>query len=358
MKFIERQKLTRLEKSINRRLNETTATNADTDAQRQQLQEQLKSIALDQLYIAFYPPDLKYMSLFTNGMNRAVDDARGQKRRRDVWKRIREGLLLADDDDGDSDVWKEAKSWVNLEVAKRALMEMDEDTYPNAPGLAVATGGEKSVKTKKKVEKEVEKSKTDNRFVFSKEVDGMFAESTTGLDYEEKLTMDDDGSDDSSSSSDDSLDDADPLKGFDGKAGVKKDSSSSSSSEDEAKDPKSDKVTKQDSSSSSSDSDSSDSESETAPKKSNAPNIKSTNEDEKADNDSDEESEDDFFASEKISAAEAFKQAEKSQHSHRETNDHYYQNKKGDKSKGFSTQNQTKREFRNFQHRKKRSRLG
>ena len=39
---------------------------------------------MDQLYIAFYPSDIKYMALFTNGMNRVVDDDRGRLRRQKV----------------------------------------------------------------------------------------------------------------------------------------------------------------------------------------------------------------------------------------------------------------------------------
>ena len=48
---------------------------------------------MDQLYIAFFPTNMKYMALFTNGMNRVVDDERGQKRRKAAWNVIREGLM-------------------------------------------------------------------------------------------------------------------------------------------------------------------------------------------------------------------------------------------------------------------------
>ena len=366
MKFIERQKLTRLEKTVNRQLSAIKEQSTPDTAEVLQLQEQLKVIALDQLYVAFYPSDVKYMSLFTNGMIRAVDDERGQKRRKEIWKRIREGLL-GDSKDSET-MLADAKSWVNLDAAKKALLEIDENTYPNAPELLKKIPGNSDhLMTKIKASKQSKNGKeskpaSDNRFVLSKEIDGMFTESTSGLDYEEKLAMDQDGSDRSSTSSGDSSDDdaADPLKEFGAKTAKTKDkdsSSSSSSSDDEAEKTKPGKAAKGDSSSSSSGSDSSDSDSEAGPKKSNS--IMQSNQYDKDNEQSDVESEDDFFASEKISAAEVFKQAENQQHKKNSTDDHhYYQSRKGDKSKGFATQNQTKREFRNFQHRKKRSKLG
>lgn len=358
MKFIERQKLTRLEKSVNRQLSAIKEQSTPDPTELLQLQVQLKVIALDQLYVAFYPSDAKYMSLFTNGMTRAVDDERGQKRRKEIWKRIREGLL------GDSKDSKamlaNAKSWVNLDAAKKALLEIDEKTYPNAPEVLkklTRNGRQSKVKpAKSKQTNNEKKSKpaSDNRFILSKEIDEMFVESTSGLDYEEKLAMDQDDSDSSSTNSHLSSDDADPLKEFDAKTGKSKDKDSSSSDDEEEQTPHG-IAAKEDSLSSSS---SSSSDSEADPKKNNSI-VHSSQNDNKVNEQSDaESSEDDFFASEKISAAQVFKQAENQQYKKHSTDDHYYQSRKGDKSKGFTTQNQTKREFRNFQHRKKRSKLG
>eukprot|EP00581_Thalassiosira_minuscula_P000439 CAMPEP_0183743876 /NCGR_PEP_ID=MMETSP0737-20130205/65441_1 /TAXON_ID=385413 /ORGANISM="Thalassiosira miniscula, Strain CCMP1093" /LENGTH=376 /DNA_ID=CAMNT_0025979505 /DNA_START=98 /DNA_END=1225 /DNA_ORIENTATION=- len=128
VKFIERQKLTRLEKSIKRQLHQlqqlqqqneettttTTTTNNTQKIKITELQKQLQSIAMDQLYIAFYPTNIKYMALFqTNNPSgkkyeRIVDDERGAQRRKHVWRTIREGLLKElqhqhpqDDDDGE-----------------------------------------------------------------------------------------------------------------------------------------------------------------------------------------------------------------------------------------------------------------
>jgi hypothetical protein len=364
VKFIERQKLTRLEKSVNRQLSAIKEQSTPDPTELLQLQEQLKVIALDQLYVAFYPSDAKYMSLFTNGMTRAVDDERGQKRRKEIWKRIREGLL------GDSKDSKamlaDAKSWVNLDVAKKAILEIDENTYPNAPEVLKKITGNglqskvKPAKSKQTNNEKKSKPASDNRFILSKEIDEMFVESTSGLDYEEKLAMYQDDSDSSSTNSHLSSDDADPLKEFDAKTGKSKNKDSSSSSDDdEEEQTPHGKAAKEDSlSSSSSSSNSSDSDSEADPKENNSIVHISQN-DNKVNEQSDaESSEDDFFASEKISAAQVFKQAENQQYKKHGTDDHYYQSRKGDKSKGFTTQNQTKREFRNFQHRKKRSKLG
>lgn len=364
MKFIERQKLTRLEKSIKRQITDLKEQSTDSgrDAQIHKLQEQIKSVALDQLYIAFYPADLKYMSLFTNGMDRVVDDERGQKRRKEVWTRIRQNLLSDLNQDNCDGKLLDTKTWINLDAAKRALLEMDEDTYPNASiqnNAGTATNRKSKVSVgKRKPTDDVgpSNSTTDNRFVLSKEIDGMFQESTTGTDYENRLLEDDvrseDDSDSSSDSSDDSSDDADPLKGVD-KNKREENYCNSDNNVELAQSGKDDE--EESSSSSSVDSDSS-SESEVVTSNENISDNKLANLKD-SESSSDEESKDDFFATEKVSAEEVFAQAEEKHYKHHDDESQHYSRKK-DKSKGFSTQNQTKREFRNFQHRKKRSRLG
>ncbi|KAL3771382.1 hypothetical protein ACHAWU_004655 [Discostella pseudostelligera] len=292
VKFIERQKITRLEKSLKRQLQQilleqqnqqrtndseeakssaTTSTSIDREQTQQQislLQQQLQSIAMDQLYIAFFPTNMKYMALFTNGMNRVVDDERGQKRRKAVWNVIREGLLAessaepmeeqermqqmkshdgsgssssssgsrSDDDsssvpsdDSDSEIENESdkkagtsadksmkepnnkfslkntKTWVNLDEAKRALLSMPVDTYPNDPSIVVTASASGSALSKQhknnapKNENEAKRSlastelnsnkgknatakASDSRFELSKGLDGLFHESTTGQD--------------------------------------------------------------------------------------------------------------------------------------------------------------------------------
>ena len=320
---------------------------------------------------------MKYMSLFTATEWATEDDTTDRKRRREVWDRIRTSLLSVRED---KKMFNDVKHWVNLDVAKKALLEMDEDMYPKAPTLlkrdAAAASGDhesqvKAVQNSKETTN-IKKSTPDDRFVLSKGVDEMFFESTTGNDYQQKLSAgNDNGSDDEDStesspdsSIDTSLDDADPLKGFGDDKNARRISSkeencrangsSSSSSEDETGQSGSkNKMEPKCSSSFSSDEESSSSESATQQKQSSKPSLSNKN-DTDTDSDNDDGSEDDFFTTDKVSAEEVFAQAEGQQHKNM---DHYSLKKGPDKSKGFSTQNQTKREFRNFQQKKKRSRL-
>lgn len=403
VKFIERQKVTRLEKSVRRELQKLKEEHStDNDEARQEkiakLQAQLNATAMDQLYIAFYPADVKYMSLFTNGMQRAVDDERGQKRRKNIWNRIREGLLndrknenvdgIADEEDGAKKKVQldNAKNWINLDAAKKALLSMPEDTYPNAPSLLPIVSHQRQQSMGKQAKRESTEGKSaakatasDDRFVFSKELDGLFHESTTGDDYEKEVEVqdairngiDDDDSKDSDVSSDSdesdssSEDDADPLKGYaESKVSSSDRKGPSSDDEDKVEISTNKKAADEEvssSSSSSDDSDSSDSDSEAAPSntKGNADTTSSIQKREDDEEEDDDDDQDDFFTTEKVSTEEVFAQAQKQQHKERAADDNYtYQKKRSDKSKGFATQNQTKREFRNFQHRKKRSKFG
>ena len=381
MKFIERQKLTRLEKSVSRQLNELQGSNSEE--QTAALQRQLQSIAMDQLYIAFYPSNVKYMALFTNGNERVVDDERGKKRRRDVWNQIRRGLLSDLKADGSSaaDVAEEkrlrldSKKWVNFEAAKAALLSMPEDTYPNAD--VVSTGGPATVKTSKskrqkstkksdkvdtKAGKQESKASGDSRFALSKELDGMFAESTTGNDFQEKLG-DNSNSSSASSSEDDSSseDEADPLKDFDGNnhainanrasAATENNSSSSSASSSSSSD-------------SDSDSDSSSDSSDEEPSKGSIMAKDDVAIRDVADDDGDDDSEDDFFASSTaLSATDAFARAQADQEKNRRRNGRdesmsYGRGGRPDKSAGFKSQNQSRREYRAYQQRSKRQKFG
>jgi hypothetical protein len=458
VKFIERQKLTRLQKSIKRQLQQaiqaqsTNATN-DKRQQRQQkqisnLEKQLQSIAMDQLYIAFYPTDLKYMALFTNGMNRVVDDERGRARRQKVWNTIREGLLeeikttttittdknneddagndsgndsssvpSSDSDDSDVEDVKpvkqqkkqkkkplliQTKKWINLDDAKRVLLSMLVDTYPNstsysttdtAPAVttmtknimsnAVTDGKEDATTSSNKQQSTVvttaatavTKTISDSRFALSNDLNKLFPESTTGDDYhalgskkEEMDSIDnsnDNRSDRSDSSSDE--DDADPLLDFNNaKSSVRNvapPSSSSSSSSDDSSD----------------DSDSSDnsldSDSNAVPSSSSFPskkNMTSNNADviNKRHTDKckevDEKVDDDFFATATTtttSTEDIFSQVQnQGSRSGKTYENNVNTNKgggggKGDKSRGFKTQKQSKKGYASFQNRNKRQKF-
>ena len=476
VKFIERQKLTRLEKTVKRQLGQLLEQPNDNQTQQQitQLERQLQSIAMDQLYIAFFPTNMKYMALFTNGMDRVVDDERGRKRRCGVWNSIREGLMhelkqgdgdddknAGDDDEGDSgndsssvpssdseseegnndrDKRKacgiattvqmklrlaDAKKWVNLDDAKKALLSMPEDTYPNATYLSSDTasssslipkvnkpGRQASVKkdsnrnnrkalldteSSNNAVKTTTETSSDSRFTLSRDFDELFEQSTRGDDYHMELKLkvdcnakdviDSDGGDedgDSDSSSDD--DEADPLRGY-----AKKNVTSFTTNSrrgDESSSPSS-------SSSSSSSDDSSDSESsDSSGSNSNAvlSNLTTKINDNKqthvnvqhgADaedvndhNDEGADNQDSFFAvNDGVTTEDIFTQVQnqkkwnpsrsingastRKSFNIRESDEitpHDYQkrNRKPDKSRGFKTQNQSKREYASFQHCKKR----
>ena len=106
---------------------------------------------------------------------------------------------------------KNAEKWVNLDEAKKALLSLPADTYPNAPsassGKSVVvmptTLGSTLSKNQQRNEakrlsastelnsnsndKKVAAKVFDSRFELSKGLDGLFHESTTGDDYREEL---------------------------------------------------------------------------------------------------------------------------------------------------------------------------
>ena len=445
MKFIERQKLTRLEKSIKRQIHqlESSQSTSSNEQQIAELQKQLQSIAIDQLYISFYPTNLKYIALFTgnNGYERVIDiDNKSKLKRKSVWDCIRKSLVdelnqkkkieiegvgkeegeesdgdsssvpSSDSDDSDSDEEEKTtnnnkkkiqlsniKSWVNIEAAKQALLNMPEDTYPNATASSsiVGTGqtipsntkknkNVKNEKNKAPIDKSVEKKK-DDRFAMSKELDGLFTESTTGEDYQKELikskneekagdsssSSESSDSSDSSDSSSEEEDDADPLKGLESKKKEVMPASSiqqkSAKENDNSSSSSSSSSSSEDSSDSSSSSDSSDSDDE----KPTALLSKPNNVPEEDDDESSaaaEEGDDDFFTSNtKISTEDIFTQVQndknnkkKNRHSQFDEDDMPFNsnNRVKDKSRGFKSQNQSKREYRAFQSRQKRQKFG
>ena len=364
VKFYERQKLTRLEKSVKRQLGQLLNDGGDTD-QAAQLQKQLLSIGLDQLYVAFFPTSMKYMTLFQNGSSdRVVDDEKAQRRRKDVWNKIKEGLLKqlrsadGSNNNNDDEDLVNAKKWINWEAAKKALLTLPEEIYPNCPGSINVAQASKST-TKKDGKKEAAARGPDNRFALTKELDGLFKESTTGDDYQTKLKAAKDDSDDSSvssDSSDSSEDDADPLAGQ--KIEV------TNQSENKSKRSPSPPSSSSSSSSSSSDDSSSDEESD-------ANNIPAQNEtkvqaqaqpDVESESEDDEE-EDDFFAAGNASAGDVFAQLQKEQMKKKRQFDEgdtflLSQQRKADKSKGFATQKQSKKDFHAYQQRQRRQKFG
>jgi hypothetical protein len=296
VKFVERQKLTRMEKKCKRNLDEARAAADFDDVEKHS--KQLEQICMDQLYVAYYPNDAKYISLFADGV-RLQDDEKTAKRREEVRnmiiKRIKSGEISTN------------KAWVNMEVleAKGFIVDMknmiaDEGGKDGTVQMSAAMKEAAAAATKKKPSVPKSGNKSDSSSLPS-------------------------SSDDESSSDEDdvqpSTEKSIPVKSknaisaLENKGGSNSDSSDSSSS---------------DSGSSSSDSDSSNSSSSDS-------DSDEDNKDEVAigssqnENEEDEESDDDFLVDDSgdKDIAHVFANAKK------EVEDY---NVKGDKSKGWKTQ--------------------
>lgn len=94
IKFFERQKLTRMERKALKSLNEAKAA-ADFD-DIAKYKSELEEICMDELYVAYFPNDTKYMALFEDGV-RIVDDERTAKRRertrKDILEKVKKGEI-------------------------------------------------------------------------------------------------------------------------------------------------------------------------------------------------------------------------------------------------------------------------
>lgn len=97
-RFLERQRLTRLER--------TTRSNPNLA----NMEEELNKIALDMVYVAHYPHDMRYIPLFRKGV-RIVDSGRPLARRGTTRKRIIEQLHKQEE--------IERVAWISEEMYKR-----------------------------------------------------------------------------------------------------------------------------------------------------------------------------------------------------------------------------------------------
>jgi len=113
-KFFERQKLTRMESKMKKKISEAKAAADFEDVQKYTIM--LEQICMDQLYVAYFPNDIKYYPLFSNG-NRIVDDEKSAKKREDIRngiiERIQSGKII------------HKKNWVNLSVLKAKGFDVD-----------------------------------------------------------------------------------------------------------------------------------------------------------------------------------------------------------------------------------------
>ena len=86
IRFLERQRLTRAERSTRKLLD---ASSSSEDKER--YEAELQRIALDQVYVAYFPHDIKYRPLFSNGV-RKVDVKKNLVRRAKTRSRILKNL--------------------------------------------------------------------------------------------------------------------------------------------------------------------------------------------------------------------------------------------------------------------------
>lgn len=87
LRFLERQRLTRNERSLRKLL-----AAASTREEKTRFEAELQRIALDQVYVAHFPHDMRYIPLFRNGVRMVDVNARKLARRATTRKRILKNL--------------------------------------------------------------------------------------------------------------------------------------------------------------------------------------------------------------------------------------------------------------------------
>jgi len=360
IKFFERQKLTRLERKANKKLIEAKAA-ADFDDIKK-IEAQLERIVLDQLYVAFYPNHTKYISLFAENSKGGNDVLyHGDEKTHQKQIVIRQKLLERIQQQGDTFIQEnlKKKSWVNLKfLVKRGILDKKynfEEALQNGSDIYKTQGDavnrQKDVARKRELQKQMDKEiKQRNEKLLSIEEDDGDNVKIMKDRKGKNLHNDDSDSDDRSQSSESVSDDDSVDKQREGlnrpkpvtkvvseetKSEDKNDSSSSSDSDSDS-DSSSSSDSDSDSSDSSSDSDSDDSNNSKETGKTNLSNpakVSSAKDEEESDDDflvanNDEKPENVF--------AKAYKRREE-EHSI---------GKKGDKSKGWTTQKQRPGEWK------------
>lgn len=105
VRFLERQRLTRAERST-RKLLDSVSTTEETNRYQQELQR----IALDQVYVAHFPHDIKYIPLFRNGVRVVDTNVRKLVKRATTRKRILKNI-------------SEKASWISADQYERLPKE-------------------------------------------------------------------------------------------------------------------------------------------------------------------------------------------------------------------------------------------
>ena len=327
VRFFDRQRLVRLERTVRRSLDEAAAA-ADAEEEAARLRAELDDIVRDKLYVAFFPNDTKYFSLFRGG-ERVVDDAPTAEKRQMIRNRIAQeyhgGRLTS-------------KSWFNLDEIKEMKSPL---AAKSSAGSDPSAGKRKraadaSTKSTNKAVKKVasgKKEEDDRDGVVARNVKASKEGGNKGNDSSDG---DDSSSSSSSSSGDDDSDSEQHKTKVIAKPTAKDDveeigdsdsSSSSSSSSSDSSD--SDSSSSSDSDSSS---DSSSDDSEDEGENSNKKTLKAEPQP-KMPAAANEESDDDFFADDG-DGKDVFEKA--AQYS----TGYEYEEAKGDKSRGWTTQKQ------------------
>jgi hypothetical protein len=202
-RFLDRQRLTRKEKAIRK-------SGGDNNS------KELFSIALDQAYVAHHPNDVKYMPLFSKGQ-RVVDVSRQLFRRAVTRKRILKELASSK---------TQRLHWISSEQYERLPLDIDW-TIQDEERVFGGTMSRQGLKDKKSLQTE------DSRFSVATEHNAVLqaADQVDEDLNEETEKKEDDSSDNNSDSSDSETEQAKPITA---KTKAKDDSNSDSdSSEDD-----------------------------------------------------------------------------------------------------------------------------
>jgi hypothetical protein len=175
IKFFERQKLTRMLRSLEKKLNLAKDENDEDNISK--FHAQIRCIQRDMIYVAYFPKDRKYMALFHNG-ERVVDDSRAAKKRSSIRKQIAEeiqgGKITVD------------KGWIGKDILFDSIVNMLKDD----------------------LDENVEYSSNDNRRAEKRDKHTMI-EASSSSSSSEISSSDSSQSDDSSEESDVSSEDSD-----------------------------------------------------------------------------------------------------------------------------------------------------
>jgi len=330
VKFFERQKLTRMERKAKKKLKEAKEAADFEDATK--YTNELMQICMDQLYVAFYPNDKKYVSIFAN----QSEDEKIKKRRieikQDILTKIKNNVITK------SDLMQ--KSWVNIDMLRKRDFDLSLAELPSCYQLAMGHDycNDTSDKRKSSAAIAAVQNWEQKRKLDVKEDTEVHLIKRTKHDKTNR-NQDDHGEDcnddnrknrDTSNNNDDqNVDDDSSTSSSSSSSSSSSNSSSSSSSSNSSS-----------SSSSDSDSDSDDNDDD---------NVANTKQDTIQ---SDEESLDDFLVddTDQTDVGNIFAKAQREALT---SQDMPYEKRKGDKSQGWQTQKQRPGEWKGDKHHKR-----